>query len=409
MAVFYYKAKKGPEDIIESTLEAKTREEAISKISKMGYVPVQVTSGQAPKAKDRGLKPGLKDGFLGRVKSQDITLFVEQLASLVRSKIPVFEAVNILAVQTDNPKLKKVIMAVFSELKDGKTLSEALSRHSQIFSPLFINMIRSGETGGVLEETLNRLSHFRQEEEDLKAKVTASLVYPAFILVVGLATIFLLLTFGVPRLTVLFIEMDQALPLPTQILISVSETIRKYWYWAGLFILVFIGIIKEKGIIKKNKPLIDNFKLRLPLFGQFLKDAMLARFSRTFATLLANGIPVHKALAVTIPAVENESFRKELEVVKEEVLAGSSFAKSMKKCRWFPFFVTNMIAVSEKRGDLEGGLAEVANFYERQVSKMMKVMTSLFEPVIILVMGLMVAFIVLAMLLPVFDIGIGVG
>jgi general secretion pathway protein F len=417
MPTFYYKAKKGPQDVVESTIEAKTKEEAVLKIGDMGYVPVKVAVRQGPvtqvKVKSDKPKP-LKNKDLNlrlfqRVKSRDVTIFIEQLASLIRSKIPVFEAVNILAAQTENPGLKKIISSISLELKDGKTFSESLRNYPHVFSHLFINMVHSGETGGVLEETLNRLAEFRQEEEDLKAKVTAAMVYPLFIMAVGLLTIFILLTFGVPRLTLLFTDMGQVLPLPTRILISVSRGIRDYWHWGLLLISFLVFIIKQERIIEKNRLVIDNFKLRLPLFGRFLKQATLARFSRTFATLLSNGVPVLQALNITIPSLENNVFKKELEQVKEDVISGGSFAQGMKKCIWFPSFVVNMIAVSEKRGDLKGGLCEVARFYEREVNKMMKIMTSLLEPAIILVMGLIVAFIVLAMLLPVFEIGVGVG
>ena len=410
MPIFHYKAKKGPRDIIESTIEARTKEDAISKISNMGYVPIRVFSAQGDAANVKTeSKPSSGMRLFNRVKSRDITIFIEQLASLVRSKIPVFEAINILATQTDSPALKKIIGSISAELKDGKTLSESLSRYPHIFPQLFVNMVNAGESGGVLEETLNRLSQFRQEEEDLKAKVTSALAYPLFIIAVGLLTIFLLLAFGVPRLMFLFSDMEQALPLPTQILISISNGIRHYWYWGVLVILSLFFIIRQQGIIEKNKIAIDRFKLKLPLLGSFLKEAMMARFARTFSTLIANGIPVYQALGITIPSLGNEVFKKELEIVKADVISGSSFAQSMQKSQWFPSFITNMVAISEKSGNMENGLAEIAQFYEREVNKTMKIMTSLLEPVIILVMGMIVAFIVTAMMLPIFEISVGMG
>jgi type II secretory pathway component PulF len=410
MPTFHYKAKKGPQDIVESTIQAKTKEEAISKISSLGYVPVRVVhSDKVADATASESKPGLRPRLTKRVKSRDITMFIEQLASLVRSKIPVFEAINILATQTDSPELKKIIATISAELKDGKTLSGSLSRYPHVFPQLLVNMVNAGESGGVLEETLNRLSQFRQEEEDLRARITSALAYPSFIIVVGVLTIFLLLTFGVPRLTFLFSDMDQALPLPTQILIAISDGIRHYWYWIALVGAGLFFLLKQQNIIKKNQLAVDRFKLRLPLLGNFLKEAMMARFARTFSTLLANGIPVFQALGITIPSLGNEVFKKELEAIKEDVISGSSFAQSMKKSRWFPSFTTNMIAISEKSGNMEEGLAEIAQFYEREVNKTMKIMTSLLEPVIILVMGVVVAFIVMAMILPIFEISVGMG
>jgi len=410
MPLFHYKAKKGPEEIVESTIEAKTKEEAISKIDKMGYVPTRVSALQ----KDAGgVRPESKPAFglnlFGRVKPRDVTMFIEQLASLIRSKIPVFEAIKILSGQIDNPEFKKVITSIYSELKDGKTLSESLRKYPHIFPKLFINMVDSGESGGVLEETLSRAAKFRQEEEELKSKVASALAYPLFIMAVGVLTIILLLVFVVPRLTFLFADMGQALPVPTQILIAISDSIRNYWYWGVLFIAGLSLAIKKQGIIKKNKLAVDKLKLKIPLLGDFFKEAMLARFSRTFGVLLANGIPVFQALAIVVPSLENEVFKKELETIKADVVSGASFAAGMKKSEWFPSFITSMIATSEKSGNLEEGLFEVANFYEREVNKTMKIITSLIEPAIILVMGLIVAFIVAAMILPIFDITAGMG
>jgi len=411
MPKFNYKAKKGPEEIVENVIEAATKEEAVSRIHKMGYVPIKVT----PLDKNaKGLAVGSKAapsgiGFFNKVKSRDITIFIEQLASLVRSKIQVFEAINILSTQTESSRLKNIISSIADELKDGKTLSESMGRYPDVFPRLFVNMVSSGETGGVLEETLNRLSQFRQEEEDLRSRITSALAYPIFIMAVGCLTIFLLLTFGVPRLTFLFSDMGQALPVPTQILIGVSNGLRKYWIIGiGIIAAVFF-IIKKQGIVSKNKMAVDNFKLKIPIFGEFQKQAMLARFSRTFSTLLANGIPVFQALAITIPSLENEVFKKEMQAIQADVIAGVSFAQSMRKSKWFPAFITNMIAISEKSGNLEGGLAEIAGFYEREVNKTMKIMTSLLEPVIILVMGIIVAFIVMAMILPIFELSVGMG
>jgi len=413
MPIFIYKAKKGPQEIIEGTVEAGNKDVAIAKIDQMGYVPIQVslkddTQPEAVRELTKGrIKPGLSLGLFQRIRPKDLTVFTEQLASLIKSKVPLFEAINILSTQTENTSLKKIVSCISGELRNGKTLSKSLSEYPRVFPPLYINMIRSGESGGVLDETLTRLAKFRQEEEEIRSRISSALAYPVFIIIVGLITIFLLLTFGIPRLVSLFSEVGQTLPLPTRILISTSEGIRNYWYWILLIVAFLIFLAKRRRGIKKDKIIFDRFKLRLPLLGNFLKKAMLARFSRTFATLLANGIPVFQALQITLPALDNEIFKMELEKVHTDIIAGSSFAQSMEKSQWFPLFMTNMIAVAEKGGNLEEALLEVANFYEREVNTIMKIMTSLLEPIIILVMGLMVVFIVLAMLLPIFEINIG--
>ncbi len=414
MRVFIYKAKKGPHEIKEGTIEAATKEEAVSKIEQMGYVPVQIkprqdintVSGTKTKKNSKD-SPAVHFNIFQRIRPRDLTIFTEQLATLIKSKVPIFEAVNILSAQTENALFKNIICSISGDLKDGKTFSESLNKYPHVFPLLYVNMVRSGESGGVLEKTLIRLAKFREEEEEVKAKISSALAYPIFIIIVGLVTIIALLTFGVPRLVFLFSDVGQSLPLPTQILFSISAGIRKYWFWILLVVTLFIFMLRRGKKTEKEKIILDKFKLKLPLLGKFSKNVELARLSRTISTLLANGIPAFQAIQITIPTLNNEVFRLELENIHKDIIAGSSISQSMKKSYWFPLFVTNMIAVAEKTGNLEEVLLEVAGFYEREVNKMMKIMTSLLEPMIILVMGLIVGFIVMAMLLPIFEINIG--
>ncbi|MDP8290346.1 MAG: type II secretion system F family protein [Candidatus Susulua stagnicola] len=403
MAIFFYKAKKGPKEIVEGTVEAENRDGAILKIGNMGYVAVQVDLSKNGQKKESALRFGL----FNRVRPKDLTVFTYQLATLVKAKVTLFEAINILSAQTENASLKSIIAYISSELKDGKTLSEAMRKYPKVFPPLYINMIHSGELGGVLEETLIRLSRFREEEEDTKAKISSALAYPIFIIIVGIVTVFLLLTFAIPRLVSLFSDMGQTLPLPTRILILISNGVRNYW-WGFLVVGIFATLIfKRKKAVKKEKIFFDRIKLKIPIVGNFIKKAMLASFARTFGTLVVNSIPVFQAMEMIIPTINNEVFKKELEKVYEGIIDGLPFAKSMGNSEWFPPFMINMVVVAEKGGNLYEALIEIANFYEREVNKMMKTMTSLLEPIIISVMGLIIGFIVMAMLLPIFQVNLG--
>lgn len=403
MAIFFYKAKKGPKEIVEGTVEAENRDGAILKIGNMGYVAVQVDLSKNGQKKESALRFGL----FNRVRPKDLTVFTYQLATLVKAKVTLFEAINILSAQTENASLKSIIAYISSELKDGKTLSEAMRKYPKVFPPLYINMIHSGELGGVLEETLIRLSRFREEEEDTKAKINSALAYPIFIIIVGIVTVFLLLTFAIPRLVSLFSDMGQTLPLPTRILILISNGVRNYW-WGFLVVGIFATLIfKRKKAVKKEKIFFDRIKLKIPIVGNFIKKAMLASFARTFGTLVVNSIPVFQAMEMIIPTINNEVFKKELEKVYEGIIDGLPFAKSMGNSEWFPPFMINMVVVAEKGGNLYEALIEIANFYEREVNKMMKTMTSLLEPIIISVMGLIIGFIVMAMLLPIFQVNLG--
>ncbi len=414
MRSFICKSKKGPFEIIESIIEAESREAAVSKIEQMGYIPVQITLKEDLKivsntdSKKSSISPFTASFRLPqRVRARDLTVFTGQLAILIKSKVPLFEAVNILSEQTENIIFKKIISSLSDDLKDGKTFSESLSKYPKVFPLLYVNMVRSGESGGVLENTLIRLAEFQEEEENIKSKISSALAYPIFIIVVGFVSITALLTFGVPRLMFLFSETGQSLPVPTQILISISQGIREYWFWIMLIVCIFIFIFKRGQKTEKEKIIFDRFKLKVPLLGNFLKNVELARLSRTIAILLANGIPAFQAIQITIPTLNNTVFKTELENIHKDIVAGSSISQSMKRSHWFPMFITNMVAVAEKTGNLKEVLSEIADFYEREVNKIMKIMTSLLEPVIMLVMGLIVGFIVMAMLLPIFEINMG--
>ncbi|MDD5116413.1 MAG: type II secretion system F family protein [Candidatus Omnitrophica bacterium] len=410
MPIFVYQAKKGPQEVVDGTIEAENKEAAVAKIEQMGYIPIRLNlkgspaAGGAPPAAARGL--GV---YFERVSARDLDVFTDQLATLVKSKVPLFDAINILSSQTENPKFKQIITTISGQLKDGMTLSEALSKHPRVFPPLYINMVRSGESGGVLDGTLARLAKFRQEQEEVKANISTALAYPIFITLVGVVSVIILLTFGVPRLVSMFSESKQALPLPTRMLISISSGIRNYWYLGIAFIGLAVFALQQKQVVEKKKVVLDKLALKIPLIGNFNKKAMLAEFTRTFALLLANGVPVLESLQITVPTINNDIFKAELEKVHSDIVVGTSLSQSMKKSSWFPPFLINMIAVGERGGNLQEVLLEVAVFYEREVKKLNKIMTSLLEPAIILVMGLVVGFIVMAMLLPIFEINMAVG
>jgi len=407
MARYAYKAKKGPGKIVEGVIEAETRDKAIAQLIEKGFVPIQVKEEVKGKSKQK-IKKRSSFRFLRTVRSTDISMFTQQLTSLVKSKVSLLEAIGILLRQTENKYMKEVLSDVYGELKDGKSLSDALGKYPEYFSPLYINMVRAGEFGGVLESSLTRLDKFREEEEEMRSTVTSALAYPIFIVIVGILTIIILITFAVPRLTVLFEESGQALPFVTRTLISVGTTMRNYWYLSVIILTAMFFILKKRGISDKDKIILDRIKLKIPVFGEMIRKASLARFSRSFGVLLGARIPVLQAIRIAILTLENVVFRRALEKVEKSVIDGASLAKSIESSSYFPTFMVNMIAVGEKGGNLENALLEIAHSYEREVRKMIKIVTSLLEPAIILVMGLVVGVIVFGMLLPIFEINLAV-
>lgn len=413
MPKFSYTAKKSPKEVIQGTIEAENQDVAVDKINQMGYVPIRVVAVEEESIQEKqkaavSAKGPRGIGLFRKVRARELTIFMEQLTSLVKSKVPLLEAIKVVHEQTENVNLKNIISDIQSGIRDGRSLAHSLSKHPAVFPPLYVNMIESGEVAGVLEETLIRLVEFRNKEEEISSKISAALAYPIFILMVGVVTVFILLGFVIPKMSSLFNEIGQALPLPTRILLSLSQKIKAYWYWALAIFALLVLSLKKRRLTKKQKEYIDRLKVKLPLLGKFIKKSVLARFSRTLAVLLANGIPLFQAIKITIPTVDNEIFKSELNSINQDITEGASLGQSIKKSAWFPRFVSNMLAVGEKGGNLEGALLEVANFYEREVDKATKIMTSLFEPAIILAMGLVVGFVVFAMLLPIFQINLAI-
>jgi len=407
MPRFIYSVKKGPKEVIRGTIEAETRDDAVNTLMHRGFVPIEVTETTEKKAK--GKRSPLPFFSLSRrIRPFDITVFTQQLASLIKSKVSMLESIGILLKQTENKHMKEILSYTYRELKDGRMLSDILRGYPKFFSPLYVNMIHAGEIGGVLEESLTRLAEFREEEEEMKATVSSALAYPIFILVVGVITIGILITFAAPRLVVLFEESGQALPFITQVLISTAQVIRSYWYAGVIFLVALFALFKRRRVSEKEKIAWDRFKLGLPLFGDLIKKESLARFSRTFGVLLGSGIPVLQAIKISILTLNNELFKLALKKTEKSIIDGESLAKGIEYSGYFPPFMVNMIAVGEKGGHLENVLLEIAHFYERNVRKTTKMVTSLLEPAIILAMGLIVGFIVFAMLLPIFEINLAV-
>ncbi|MCK4881424.1 MAG: type II secretion system F family protein, partial [Candidatus Omnitrophica bacterium] len=309
--------------------------------------------------------------------------------------------------QTENHSLRIVVDDLKQQVKDGKTLSEGMRRYPKIFNNLFLSMVQSGEQGGVLDEVLYKIAEHREKEQQMRRKIQSALAYPMVMLVVGIGTVFVMLTFFMPKFIGIFEKMKRELPLPTKALINTSHFMSEHWMWfifAFVFVFVLFGRSRPGG---KKKFLFDLIKLHTPLIKQFIRDAEIAKFCRTLGMLLKNGLPVYESLTLATNTLDNEALRKQLEVTGKEIVnQGATLSASLGKVKIFPNFAINMIAVGEEGGKLEGALSGVAEAYEKEVEQSISVMTSLLEPLLILVIGGIVGFIVFAMLLPIFDIGV---
>lgn len=401
MPKFLYKAKDGPKKIIEGSIEAESEQAALSKLTKIGYFPISIKIEKVGE-----ISSSQKFYLFKKIKLHDLAIFTRQLADLLDSGLTLANALRIIHDQTENKFFKSILSSIRNQVEEGVPFSEAIKLHPKIFSKLYISMSRSGETGGMMGEILNRLADFAETQEQLENKVKAALAYPAVMASVGIVTIFVLITFVIPKIVGMFEDLGQALPLPTTILVNVSDLVINYWYLLLSAIALFVIFFARLKKTKEGQLYIDRIKLGFPVFGQLINKAEIARFSRTLATLLANGVPILESLEVVRDTMQNTVLRKDADGAYALVRDGKSLAVGLSKGKYFPIFITNMIAVGEEGGQLEKALFKVADSYDKQLDNAVKVMTSLLEPILILTMGLVVGFIVISMLLPIFQINI---
>ena len=410
MPKFIYKAKKGPHETVEGEIDADNADHVVIKLDQMGLSAVSIVEkgGDTRKAqKPQTEQSGEPSKRTGKIRTKDVDAFTWQLASLVKASVPILRALTLIAQQTDNASFQVIVEDLKQQVKDGKTLSESMRPYPKLFNNLFLSMVRSGEQGGALTEVLYKIAEHREKEQQMRRKIQSALAYPMVMLVVGIGTVFVMLTFFMPKFIGIFDRMKRELPVPTKVLISVSQFMSAHWMWfifAFVFAFIIFGRMRPGG---KKKFFFDLIKLHTPLIKQFIRDAEIAKFCRTLGMLLKNGLPVYDSLSLATNILDNEVLRKQLEVTgKEIVTQGATLSASLGKVKIFPNFAINMIAVGEESGKLEESLNGVAEAYEKEVEQAIVLMTSLLEPLLILGIGGIVGFIVFAMLLPIFDIGV---
>ena len=399
MPRFQYVAKSAPAKTIQGTIDAETEQEAIKKLTKSGYFPVSIQSESSFLDKHSVL--GLR-----KVSKKELVIFTRQLSNLIESGVNLFNGLNIIAQQTSNKYLKSILADISAQIKEGNSLSESLKMYPGVFGDLYVSMVYSGEAGGTLDQSLKKLSEFLEKEQAFRDSVRAALIYPAFIFSASLLTIIVLLGFVIPRFVGMFEDMGQVLPVPTKILISVSLFMRGYWWLIIAGLGAFVFVFRRIQGTTQGKLAIDAFLLKLPLFGQFTLKTELSRLLRTLSLLLSSGLPMLKALEICSASLSNAILKTEMVKLKEQVSSGSSITAYLAVSPIFPQYVTNIVAIGEETGTLERSFLRIADEYEKDVDAATKVMTRMIEPIIILVMGLFVGFIVLAMLLPIFQINL---
>lgn len=399
MPKFLYTAKSQPHETFQGTIEAESKEDAINKLNKMGYFPVLLEPEDFSWTKE-------KRSRLPKITSRDTVLFTRQLSSLIYSGVNVLNSLNIVSGQMKNKYLKSILSDVNAKIKDGKSLSESLSTHPQVFSGLYTAMVHAGEIGGNLEQSLGRLADFLEKEEEFKNSLRAALVYPAFVFAVSALTIIILLGYVVPRLVSMFEDIGEILPLPTKILIDLSSGLRSYGWLILLSLFVIVFLYQRLYHTSQGKIWIDGFKIRSPLWGNIILKTETSRLMRTLSLLLASGIPIVSSLDISASVLQNQILKIEVGKFKDQIAGGANLSHCLNSSKLFSGFVSNIVGIAEESGNLEQPLMRIADDYEKEVDRTLKALTRLLEPTIILVMGVIVGFIVLSMLLPIFQINL---
>ncbi|MGD9947580.1 MAG: type II secretion system inner membrane protein GspF [Desulfobulbus sp.] len=401
MPVFEYTALTASGKKIKGVIDADSLNAARQKIRGAGNYPVNIKETAAKNAADKG---SLFTRQIGQgIKQQEIHLATRQLATLLGAGIPLVPSIAGLIEQTGNRNLKTVLAQIKDAVNEGNSLTSALTSHPRLFSKIYINMVRAGEASGSLDVVLDRLAEFGENQHAIRSRVKAALLYPLFMAIVGVAVLFLLITFIVPSITSVFEGTQQALPLPTILLIAMSTILKKFW-WAVLLLIVAAGAgIRWYVATPPGRRRWDTLQLTMPGIRDLSIKTASARFSRTLSSLLQSGVPLVSSLIIVHNIVDNVILAEQIREACEELEKGASLSQFFRDSKWFPPMLVQMMAVGEQSGTLDKMLAKAADSYEKEVEAKILALTSMIEPVMILTMGVAVSFIVVSILLPIFE------
>jgi len=402
-------------------VEAPSSNAAISQLRQAGYFPTSVieeaiSSADGQQARDRAAKmagltkPRAKKGIVlferKKVKSKVLMIFTRQLATLIDSGLPLLRSLNVLTKQERDKVLKRTINKVADSVQSGSTFSDALALHPRIFNDLYVNMVKAGEVGGVLELVLNRLSEFQEKAAKIKNKVVAAMVYPGIVMTMAVGIMVFLLVFIVPKFTMIFHDLlgDKPLPPVTRFVIGTSDFLKNHGLIVLGIVVAAVTLYKFLGRTRGGRFVIDSFKLRMPLFGNLNRKTAISRFARTLGTLVTSGVPILQALNITRETAGNSSIAQAISQVHDSVKEGESIVQPLEASRVFPPMVISMVDVGEETGKLPEMLLKIADVYDDEVDNAVAAITSMLEPIMIVFLALIVGTIVLALFTPLISI-----
>jgi type IV pilus assembly protein PilC len=395
MPVFEYTARNLKGNLEKGQVDLPSRDDVIAHLRRNRLVVVHVR--QAPAQLSLG---GM---FRGGVKTRDVVIFTRQFATMINAGLPLVQALDILAQQTENKVLADITRQVVYDVESGQTLADALRKHPKAFSDLYVNMVAAGEAGGILDTILQRLAEFLEKNDAIIRKVKGAMVYPAVIMSVAVIAVTVLLIFVIPTFQNMFASVNLDLPLPTRIVIGASKLLQHYW-WAMLLVIGFIVFaINRYYKTPAGRLQIDGLLLRFPVIGDVLRKSAVSRFTRTLGTLISSGVSILDGLEITARTAGNMVIHNAVMESRQSIAGGDTIAAPLQRSKVFPPMVISMIAVGEQTGGLDEMLSKIADFYDEEVDAAVGTLLSLMEPIMIVVLGVIVGGMVVAMYLPIFD------
>jgi type II secretory pathway component PulF len=417
MPQFSYKARRRSGELVEGVLEVNDRLAALAQIQRLGLFPIAVDTAKAGTTADG--KPPAKGGNLASLlpesvraqfsqkrkpKLQELATFTQQLANLLQSGMPLTVALNSMTHLESKGIPAEVCRDLKQEVTEGRGLSEAMSKQPRIFSDLYINMVRAGEQSGSLVEVLRRMaSHFEQFAE-VQAKFSSAMIYPILVVCVGLLLVVLFMMVVMPKFIEIFNGFNIELPLPTRILISISNLFTSYWWLLGLLVVAAVILFKRFQTSAAGSRKLDEWKMKMPVFGKIVKLNLFGQFARTLGTLLQNGVPVLTALKITEQVLSNSLIKEAIAKTREAVTDGKTLAQPLGQSKLFPQLMVDLVRIGEETGDVPGALNNVADTYEGELQIGLRVMMQLIEPALIITIAVLVAFLMLSIFLPLFKL-----
>jgi type IV pilus assembly protein PilC len=390
MPTFAYTARTLNGELKSATLEAPSRDDVIAQLRRQRLIVVKIDEEKKRKR-------------LGKVTTKDIVIFTRQFSTMINAGLPLVQALDILSKQSENKALQEVTRQVVYDVESGHTVADALAKHPKAFTELYTNMVAAGEAGGILDTILMRLATFLEKNDALIGKVKSAMVYPGVIMSVAAVAIVVLLIFVIPTFESMFASVNLALPLPTRVVIGMSNFLQSWWWGVGLGIYAFIFLLKRYYATPSGKLAIDKFMLKLPVLGDLLRKSSVSRFTRTLGTLISSGVSILDGLEITAKTAGNRVIHDAIMESRASIAGGDTISAPLAKSAVFPPMVISMIAVGEQTGGLDEMLTKIADFYDTEVDTAVSGLLSLMEPVMIVLLGVVVGGMVVAMYLPIFD------